>query len=140
MKQLAAVLVLVFGLQGCAGYISSMFLPPGVEDVEITPRTEYALADAAFNTAVKALTKLGEMDVLSVVQLEAIEPVLILIDEILDRWEKQLIEASTLRSLSLDNAAALQEVLAASNASLVAEKTKILHSIIMEADKPLIGG
>ena len=137
------VAVLAFGLQGCAmlgPMMDGIFGPPGVENVEPTARTKFALADAAYNTAVKAITKLGEMDVLSVVQLKAVEPVMILVDEILHRWETQLIEAKALRDLGLDNAALLQERLAASNSGLVAEKTKILHDVITEADKPLVSG
>ncbi len=140
MRKLAVALVLVFSLQGCAalGYINEMFTPPGV--VEMTPRTEFALADAAYNTAVKAITKLGEMDVLSIVQLEAVEPVMVLVDQILHTWEKQLIEAKLLRDLGLDNAAIIQENFAAGNASLVSEGIQTLHNVIRAADAPLIGG
>ena len=140
-----AIIGLLFILGGCSlgGVLSSImpdYFPPGVVEVALTPRQEYAAANAIYETLTVALTRLGEDKVLSVPHLEMISPILHRIDEALDLWETSLIEAKKNMEVGLINRASFLYGTTAVMKESVEQGLKLLQDIVKTADKPLIGG
>lgn len=116
------------------------YFPPGVEEVELTPRQQYAIADSLYGTLTVAITRLGADNVLSISHLEMIKPILHRLDEALDLWEASLIEAKKNMDVGLVNRAAFFEREAAAMKEAVEKELLLLQDIVTTADKPIIGG
>ena len=130
---------LLFALPGCSLLMPNIF-PSSEEFMELTPRQEYAAANAVYETLVVALTRLGADGVLGVSHLEMIQPVLVRADEALDLWEGSLKQAQENREVGLVNRAEFFEQQAVSFQGDVERDLEVLKDIVQTADRPLIGG